>query len=86
MLPGAEYHPVEVRLNRGDAMLMFTDGIDEARGDDGFYGVDRLVAFLPAYAGAAPEVICEAVEQHVLEYLDGRNHDDIAMLAVTCGN
>ena len=86
LVPGAEYHPVEVRLNRGDAMLMFTDGIDEARGDDGFYGVDRLVAFLPAYAGAAPEVICEAVEQHVLEYLDGRNHDDIAMLAVTCGN
>ena len=33
-------------------MLMFTDGIDEARGDDGFYGVERLMALLPAYAGA----------------------------------
>ena len=66
-------------------MLMFTDGVDEARGDDGFYGVERLMAFLPAYAGASPEVICEAAEQNVVEYLDGRSHDDIALFAITCG-
>jgi sigma-B regulation protein RsbU (phosphoserine phosphatase) len=83
--PDIRYHAVDVRLDRGDAMLMFTDGVDEARGDDGFYGVERLMAFLPAYAGASPEVICEAAEQNVVEYLDGRSHDDIALLAVTCG-
>jgi serine phosphatase RsbU (regulator of sigma subunit) len=54
-------------------------------GADGQYGVDRLLALLPAYAGADPEVICEAIEQSVVEYLDGRGHDDIALLAVTCG-
>jgi serine phosphatase RsbU (regulator of sigma subunit) len=64
---------------------MFTDGVDEARGADGFYGVDRLTALLPAYAGAAPEVICEAIEQDVIEFVDGGPHDDIALLAVTCG-
>jgi serine phosphatase RsbU (regulator of sigma subunit) len=47
--------------------------------------VERLMAFLPAYAGASPDVICEAVEQDVVEYLDGRSHDDIALLAITCG-
>ena len=67
-------------------MLMYTDGIDEARARGGFYGLQRLNALLPAYAGAAPEVICDAIEQNVVEYLDGRNHDDIALLAVTCGN
>jgi sigma-B regulation protein RsbU (phosphoserine phosphatase) len=81
----ARYRETKVRLERGDTMLMFTDGVDEARGEDGFYGVQRLTAFLPAYAGAAPGVICEAVEQDVVEYLDGRSHDDIALLAVTCG-
>jgi phosphoserine phosphatase RsbU/P len=74
-----------VRLERGDTMLMYTDGIDEARADDGFYGLGRLSAFLPAYAGAAPDVICEAIEQDVVEYLDGRPHDDIALLAFSCG-
>jgi serine phosphatase RsbU (regulator of sigma subunit) len=83
--PDTHYRAAAVRLNRGDAMLMFTDGVDEARGDDGFYGVERLTAFLPAYAGASPEVICEAVEENVVEYLDGRSHDDIALFAVTCG-
>jgi serine phosphatase RsbU (regulator of sigma subunit) len=67
-------------------MLMFTDGIDEAFGADGLYGVERLIALLPAYAGAGPEVICEAIEQNVIEYLDGRAHDDMALLAVTCMN
>lgn len=79
------YRPGTVRLDRGDTMLMYTDGVDEARSTAGFFGVDRLTAFLPAYAGAAPDVVCEAVEQHVLEFLDGQPHDDIALLAVTCG-
>jgi len=49
-------------------------------------GVDRLLALLAPYAGAGPDVICEVVEQHVIEHLDGRSHDDMALLAVTCGS
>ena len=73
-----------LRLDRGDTMLMFTDGVDEARGSAGQYGMDRLHSLLPAYAGAPPEVVCEAVERDVMEYLDGRPHDDMALFAVTC--
>jgi serine phosphatase RsbU (regulator of sigma subunit) len=78
------YSAVAVRLERGDTMLMYTDGIDEARVGAGFYGLERLSALLPAYAGAAPDVVCEAIEQDVVEYLDGRPHDDIALLAFSC--
>jgi sigma-B regulation protein RsbU (phosphoserine phosphatase) len=85
MLAQVDYRPLTILLERGDTMLMFTDGIDEAFGDDGQYGVERLMALLPPYADAGPEVICEVVEQNVLEYLDGRAHDDMALLAVTCG-
>jgi serine phosphatase RsbU (regulator of sigma subunit) len=80
------YGTATVRLDRGDTMLMFTDGIDEARGAAGQYGMDRLHSLLPAYGGAAPEVVCEAVERDVMEYLDGRAHDDMALLAVTCSS
>ncbi|WP_199253841.1 PP2C family protein-serine/threonine phosphatase [Mycolicibacterium mengxianglii] len=85
MLPTVTYLPAQVRLDRGDTLLMYTDGIDEARGVDGLFGVERLLEFLPAYTGAAPGVVCEAVEQRVLEHLDGHPHDDMALLAVTCG-
>jgi sigma-B regulation protein RsbU (phosphoserine phosphatase) len=84
MVADVEYRPVTIRLDHGDTMLMFTDGIDEAFGADGLYGVERLIALLPAYAGADPEVVCAAVEQSVVEYLDGRPHDDMALFAVTC--
>lgn len=82
--PGVLYRPATVRLNRGDTMLMFTDGVEEARRDERLYGVHRLFDMLPAYAGAGGDVICEAVERDVLEYLDGDPHDDMALLAVTC--
>ncbi|MCV7419475.1 SpoIIE family protein phosphatase [Mycobacterium yunnanensis] len=86
MIARVRYEPATVVLQSGDTILMFTDGVDEARGADGMYGVDRLMALLPRYAGADPEVLCEAIERDVLEYLDGRPHDDIALLAVTCGD
>ena len=86
MVPGIEYRTISLRLHRGDTMLMFTDGVDEAHGAQGMFGVERLLGLLPAYAGAAPDVVCEAVEQHVVEYANGRPHDDIALLAVTCGS
>lgn len=84
MIPDVEYRTITLRLGRGDTMLMFTDGVDEAHGAQGLFGVERLMGLLPPYAGASPDVVCEVVEQHVVEYVDGRPHDDIALLAVTC--
>ncbi|MDP9165172.1 MAG: serine/threonine-protein phosphatase [Actinomycetota bacterium] len=85
MVADVDYRPASCHLDFGDTMLLFTDGVDEAMGADALYGVDRLLALLPRYGGADPEVVCEAIEQDVLEYLDGRPHDDIALLAVACG-
>ncbi|MGV0836353.1 PP2C family protein-serine/threonine phosphatase [Mycolicibacterium thermoresistibile] len=84
LVSGMHYGAMTLTLDRGDTMVLFTDGIDEAWGAGGQYGMARLHALLPAYAGAAPAVVCAAVEQDVMEYLDGRPHDDMAMLAVTC--
>ncbi|HEX6344273.1 GAF domain-containing SpoIIE family protein phosphatase [Umezawaea sp.] len=84
VVPDVYYTEARIRMEAGDTMLMFTDGVDEARGADGFYGMDKLLGLLPDYAGAGPVALCEAVEQSVVEHLDGRAHDDIALLAVSC--
>ncbi|MEU8224017.1 SpoIIE family protein phosphatase [Kribbella sp. NPDC048915] len=80
----AEYDTTTVRLAPGDQLVLSTDGVDEARGDSGFYGSERLIALLSELAGAAPDVVCAAVEQDVVEHLAGRAHDDIAVLSVGC--
>jgi sigma-B regulation protein RsbU (phosphoserine phosphatase) len=85
VLPDVSYHEVTVRLELGDTMLMYTDGIFEARGAGGFYGMERLTAMLNGYAGTGPEPLCEAIEQDVIEYLDGRAHDDMTLFAISCG-
>ncbi|PXY29936.1 serine/threonine protein phosphatase [Prauserella coralliicola] len=85
VLPELRYEEAAVLLQPGDAMLLYTDGVYEARGRDGLFGQERLRALLPPYAGASPETLCEVVERRVLEHLDGRGHDDIALLAVRCG-
>lgn len=73
----------EVRLGPGDVMLLFSDGLHEARGADGeLFGLERLVALVAEYAGLPPSVICEAVEQHIVDFLGGEGHDDMAMLAL----
>ncbi|MGH3622654.1 MAG: PP2C family protein-serine/threonine phosphatase, partial [Sciscionella sp.] len=85
VLPEAEYAETTVWLHRGDTVLLFTDGIYEARGPAGFYGMDRLYDLLPTLAGAGPDAVCEAVEDSVVSHLAGGQHDDMALLAVTCG-
>lgn len=78
------YGTTSLHLDEGETMVMFTDGVGEAWGVSGQYGLERLRTLLSNYTGAAPEIVCEAVEYDVMEYLDGRAHDDIALLAATC--
>ncbi len=76
------YVAVDVRLAPGDAMLLFSDGIYEARGGSGLFGMDRLKDLVGRYAGAGPAAMCEAVERSVIEHLDGAAHDDMTALVL----
>ena len=80
--PDATYEQVRVRLAPGDSCLFFTDGVLEAPGADGQFGVERLAALLARCAGTEPEVLVEVVLEAVIEHVRDRGHDDIALLAV----
>jgi hypothetical protein len=78
----ARFGEAEVVLAPGDTCLLDSDGVVEARGSGDFFGEERLAATLPRRAGAPPAVVCEHLEQTVVSWLDGHDHDDVAMLAI----
>jgi serine phosphatase RsbU (regulator of sigma subunit) len=80
--PDLDLAEVEVRLGPGDVLLLYTDGVTEARGPEGWFGPDRLAALLATLAGASAEAVADAVLHAVSEFQHGRLRDDVALLVV----
>jgi len=77
------YDQKEERLRRGDSLLLFTDGLTEARNPKTreLLDVERVAAAverLPSGAGAG--ALTARLEQLALDWAQGRPHDDMAML------
>ncbi|QNN53398.1 PP2C family protein-serine/threonine phosphatase [Nocardioides mesophilus] len=76
------YLEVTLPLAPGDALVLYSDGVYEARGAQGFYGMDRMRQVLAPYGGAGAAALCEALERDVVEHLDGHGHDDLTVVVV----
>ena len=82
MLDVVRFEPVTMVLRPGETLACFTDGLPDAPGDSGLLGVDRLAAVLADCEGMVAQAIAERLLQAALEHLDGRPHDDIALLVL----
>ncbi|HZD59710.1 MAG TPA: SpoIIE family protein phosphatase [Anaerolineae bacterium] len=80
---GMSYTQEETYLQKGDSLVLYTDGITEARCDGGFYGEDRLVDFLAQAQEVPIKEIPQAIYNDVVTYSGGSLSDDIAILAVS---
>ncbi len=61
-----QWHQAQTTIDTGDTLLCYTDGVTEARAEDGdFFGVDRLLRFareqLPAPAASLNDAILHGV-------------------------
>lgn len=71
-----------LHLGRGDLLVLYTDGITEARGMHDWYGPERLTALLSSLAGADADTVADTVMAEVLAFQDGAPRDDIALLVL----
>jgi serine phosphatase RsbU (regulator of sigma subunit) len=74
-----------VELAAGETCLLYSDGVTEARGGrygDEQYGLGRLSEALQGCHRMPAPALAERVEQLVSDWLAGRDHDDIAVLAI----
>ena len=84
VVPGETYATASVRLREGDGLLLYTDGITEARAGDGrMYGERNLEAFLErAHAGSASGLIAGVLDDVAAFTQGAPQSDDLTALAV----
>ena len=81
VLDDVEFGAGSVSLEAGDALVLFTDGVIEARRDRLMFGAEGVRAAMEAGpVGAAPLAV--AVEQAVLDHTGGVVSDDLAILVI----
>ncbi|MBE0448667.1 MAG: SpoIIE family protein phosphatase [Actinobacteria bacterium] len=83
---GIHYRSDKAVLNKGDILVLYTDGLIEARCNGGFFGEERLVKLLansgPIPAKELPRLLIDTLT----ECAGGKLADDTAILAVSLQN
>lgn len=82
LLPDATFSEEPVDLTPGDTLLLYTDGVTEARGDGDYFGDERLLAWARSQDLSDPSALVDALLAEVLLYQGGRARDDIALVAI----
>jgi serine phosphatase RsbU (regulator of sigma subunit) len=82
MMPDMAFEVGRTRLEAGEGLLAFTDGVTDARGASGLYGERRLLA-LVAEPFPSAAALLDAIEAAVLAHAAGADQaDDITLLAI----
>ena len=83
VFPEAELRDTSLRLMPGEALVLYTDGVTEARSPDGdFFGEGRLRDLLSSCAGLDAVTFARRVKDAVLDFQEGYPHDDLAVLVL----
>jgi sigma-B regulation protein RsbU (phosphoserine phosphatase) len=79
-----QYSVASLTLEKDDSLLLYTDGLTEARDPlDGEYGSERLLRLAGAYRSLAPQQLVEACLEDVRSFRSGAPRtDDLTVMAI----
>lgn len=82
MIADVEYQESELRLESGEEIVMFTDGITEARTGAVLFEREGVVENLTKMGDAAPDEVAEALLQAATAHAGGGLQDDVAIVVL----
>jgi sigma-B regulation protein RsbU (phosphoserine phosphatase) len=84
VVPGLSFRRQDLRLEAGDALVLYTDGVTEAHDPQGLlFGEERLLAHLSTQPRQDPGMLAEGVHDAVRAFAGpAPQFDDIAILVV----
>ncbi len=84
MFPEASYESAGISLQPGDVLVLYSDGVTEARDEnEEEFGEERLVELLRQHRTMDPELLVELVIRTVHEFSkDGKPGDDVTVAVI----
>ena len=80
---GTTYTAAETRVERGDLLVLFTDGITESRSSSGeLFGEEQVSSLLPTLRDAPPDEVVDRVMDKVAGWGGANPADDRTVVAV----
>ncbi|MGH9060755.1 MAG: PP2C family protein-serine/threonine phosphatase, partial [Acidimicrobiales bacterium] len=80
--PKGTYISREVPLQMGDVLLLYTDGLAEARAGDALFGEDRVAAILRRDPDGDLTTLCKTLLEAAQDFATDPLTDDVAILAI----
>jgi serine phosphatase RsbU (regulator of sigma subunit) len=80
--PDADYASREIALAASDVVLLYTDGLAEARSGDNLFGEERIANLLRRDFGADLDVLCKTLVEAAEDFATDPLADDTAILAI----
>ncbi len=83
-MEGIRYREYEIRLEPGDKLFLYTDGVPEATdANEQMLGTERMIQALNADPDASPEQVLDNVRREVDAFVNGAEQfDDLTMLCI----
>ncbi|MBN1448368.1 MAG: serine/threonine-protein phosphatase [Bacteroidetes bacterium] len=82
IMPGAEYHAQRMTLEGNDVLVVYSDGLTEARNESGeFFGEERFRRLIGRLGSFDAETVGKHIVERTRHFMgDARQHDDISLL------
>jgi serine phosphatase RsbU (regulator of sigma subunit) len=80
--PDSLYSSREVPLDEGDLLLLYTDGLSEARAGEQLFGEERIANAVRRDPGMDADTLCKSLMEAARDFATSALTDDVAILAI----